>query len=168
MCRGLVALLALSFVAGCSSSYEPARSPRIETVVDGGQPTFVKDGERVGHLAFGTGLVDAVHANPRAEHHARVGRNLVAGGFVLSLAGLGTEIGGLVVLAREGASSQPSNSGLGVALLVTGVAAAISGSVMMLAGQTHIYDAVNIYNDGLGTSPPPTPAPTAPLGPRVQ
>jgi hypothetical protein len=165
MRASLVVLLGLAFTAGCSSSYQPVRSPRIVTVVDSGQPAFVKNGERVGTLALGTGLVDAVHGNPRAEHQARVGRNLSVGGFVLAVAGLGTEIGGLVVLAQDSHSDE--HSSLGPALLLTGAVVAITGSVLMLAGQPHLYDAVNIYNDELETGPA-TQAAAAPLGPRVQ
>ncbi|MEI9938815.1 MAG: hypothetical protein WDO69_16470 [Pseudomonadota bacterium] len=166
MRSGIVGLLGLVFVQGCSSSYEPARSPRIETVVDGGYPTFVKDGAHFGSPALGTGLVDAVRGNPRAEHHARVGRNLIVGGFVLDLVGLGTEIGGLVVLAHDqtGQSDAPA-SGLAVGLVVGGLVAVATGTVMIMSGQPHVYDAINIYNDGLSTQPTPAPSP---LGPRLQ
>jgi len=164
MRRGLAVLLVLIFTQGCTSSYEPARSPRIETVVDGGQPTFVKDGVHFGGPVWGTGLVDAVHDNPRAEHHARVGRNLIVGGFVVSMAGLGAEIGGLVVSAKANSSTAPdANSGLGTALVIGGLVVALTGVGMMLAGQPHVYDAINIYNDGIAARPSP-----APLGPRVQ
>jgi hypothetical protein len=172
MRRGLAVLLAVVFTAGCSSSYEPARSPRIVTVVEGGQPTFVKNGERIGGPAFGSGLADAVASNPEAERQATIGRNLVLGGFVLDLVGLGSVIGGTVVLAKQDATQeQPSTAG--TALLLGGVAAALAGSVMILCGQPHIYDAVNIYNDSLEaralpapTAPPaPAPALTAPPAP---
>ena len=68
---------------------------------------FVKDGERVGSQSFGTGLVDAVQSNPRAQHQARVGRNLMVGGLVCTLLGLGAEIGGLAVLAQGNTTDSP-------------------------------------------------------------
>jgi len=164
MRRGLAVLLAVAFTAGCSSSYEPARSPRIVTVVEGGQPTFVRNGERIGGPAFGSGLADAVAGNPEAERQATIGRNLVLGGFVLDLVGLGSVIGGTVVLAKQDATQeQPSTAG--TALLLGGVAAALAGSVLILCGQPHIYDAVNIYNDGLEARALPAPAPPAPAPP---
>lgn len=172
MRRGFAVLLALAFFSqGCSSSYEPARSPRIAMVVESGQPTFVKNGERLGSPAFGGGLVDAVASNPEAQHQATIGRNWVVGGLVLDLVGLGSVIGGTVVLAKDNASTLPDHpSTAGTALLIGGLAAALAGSVMILCGQPHIYDAVNIYNDGLEprvTTPPTPPPTTPPLGPRV-
>jgi len=152
----------LVFGQGCSSSYEPARSPRIVTVVEGGQPTFVKDGERVGNTTFGMGLVDAVQGNPEAEHHATVGRNLTVGGFVLNVVGFGTAVGGLVAVAHDNASSSNQLSTAESALLLGGAVAMLAGSVLILCGQPHIYDAVNIYNDGLESGAKP-----APLGPRA-
>jgi hypothetical protein len=166
MRSGLVVLLALSGVAGCSTSYQPARSPRIETVVQGGQPTFIKDGVQFGSLVWGTGLVDAVQGNPQAERHARIGRNLIAGGFVLDLVGLGTEIGGLAVWAHDRNQNPGAPaSGLAVGLIVGGLAAVIAGSSLMMAGQPHLYDAINIYNDSLAAPPPAAPllSPAAPL-----
>ena len=189
MRRALAVVLVLSVGAGCTSSYEPARSPRIETVIYGGQPTFVKDGVHIGSAVWGTGLVDAVEGNPEAQHHAEVGRNLIAGGFVMSLVGLAGEIGGLAVLVHDNNQQPAQNdaqaSGLAVGLLVGGLAVALAGSVMMMAGQPHVYDAVNIYNDSLVARPavalpvvaPPAVAPPAvappgetplSLGPRVQ
>ncbi|HEY0467471.1 MAG TPA: hypothetical protein VGC79_24895 [Polyangiaceae bacterium] len=159
---GLIVLMALLLTQGCSSSYEPARSPRITTLVRGGYPTFVKDGQRIGSPAFGTGLVDAVRDNPRAEHHARVGRNLIAAGWVTYLVGLGTGIGGIAVLAHDNTTLSTQQSNVGTALLLTSAATLLAGGVLLLCGQPHIYDAVNIYNDGLEARVPP-----APLGPRA-
>lgn len=156
MRRGLVFVLGLACLPGCSSSYEPAKSPRIVTVVEGGQPTFVKNGERIGGPMFGSGLVDAVESNPEAERHATIGRNLILGGFVLDLVGLGSVIGGTVVLAKQDAQEQPSSAG--TALLIGGLAAAIAGGVLVICGQPHIYDAVNIYNDGLEQRRPVAPS----------
>ncbi|HYP99373.1 MAG TPA: hypothetical protein VER96_11950 [Polyangiaceae bacterium] len=165
MRRGSIILLGLAFSQGCSSSYEPARSPRIVTVVEGGQPTFVKNGEHFGGPAFGSGLAEAVEGNAEAEHQATVGRNLVLGGFVLDLVGLGTMIGGTVVLAKNDTSPEPHADAAGTALLVGGAVAVLAGSVLILCGQPHIYDAVNIYNDGLEqrlTAPPLMPVTTPP------
>jgi hypothetical protein len=57
MLRLGVGLLASVCACACSSGYEPAKSPRISTVMESGWPTFVKDGTRYGNPAFGVGLV---------------------------------------------------------------------------------------------------------------
>ena len=86
------------------------------------------------------------------------------GGFVLDLFGLGSEIGAVAVAAHEDKEhGDELPSGLVVGLVVGGVAAALAGSVMMIAGQPHVYDAINIYNDSVEVRPS-APA----LGPRVQ
>jgi hypothetical protein len=114
-------------------------------------------------------LVDTVQGNPQAQHHARVGRNLIAGGFALGLAGLVSEVSALAVLVHDNNQQPPQNdaqaSGLAVGLLVGGLAAVLTGSVLIMSGQPHVYDAVNIYNDGLVARPAPAPLP---LGPRTQ
>ena len=150
MLRVGVGLLAVCACA-CSSGYEPARSPRISTVMESGWPTFVKDGTRYGNPAFGVGLVHAVQGNPRAEEQARIGRNLAIGGFVVDMAGLGSEIGGLVALQHDQDRREPS--ALSTGLIFGGLGAVIVGTVLLLSSQPHIFDAVNIYNDGVGTSP---------------
>jgi len=166
MRRGLIAVLGLACLQGCTSSYEPARSPRIATVIEGGQPTFVKNGDRIGGPVFGNGLVEAVEGVPEAEHHAVIGRNLVLGGFVLDVVGLGSMVGGTVLLVKEdSAQGQPSTAG--TALFLGGAVAALAGSVMILCGQPHIYDAINIYNDSLEPRPTTTlPGPRASLSSR--
>ncbi|MEO7035103.1 MAG: hypothetical protein ABI548_14395 [Polyangiaceae bacterium] len=145
MNRLLILAGALSLVTGCSSSYQPARSPRIVTVMESGMPTFVKDGQSYGSPAFGSGLVDAVQGNPRATQQARLGRNLAIGGFVLDLAGLGTEVAGFAALDAHRGGDQS----LGLGLLVGGLGGVLVGTILLLNAQPHMYDAVNIYNDGL-------------------
>ena len=132
-------------LTGCSSSFEPARSPRIVTVVKGGVPHFVKDGTDYGSPMFGTGLVDAVQGNPRAASEARSARNLTIAGFVFDLAGIAGETAGLVVLEQ-----QRRPSGAAAALTVGGLTSLLIGTVLLLNAPAHTYDAVNIYNDGLG------------------
>lgn len=140
-----VLLIALPVMGGCSSSYQPAQSPRIATVMETGTPTLVRDGKSYGGFGFGGGVVDAVQGNPRAEAEARKGRNLVIGGFVLDLAGLGAETAGLVVLSNHDRTAQSTSLGL----VLGGLVGVLAGTVLILNGEPHLYDAVNIYNDGV-------------------
>jgi hypothetical protein len=148
-------LALLPFVQGCSSSYEPARSPRIATVVAGSEPVFVKDGQRYGSAVYGFGLGDAVRGNPVAEAEARTGRNLAIGGLVLDIAGLATEGAGLAVAIDSSRVGGPDHQAAANALIVGGLASVLVGTVLLLSAPPHIYDAVNIYNDGLEHSHAP-------------
>ena len=150
MYRAGVGLLASVLVCACTSSYEPARSPRITTIVEGGSPTFVKDGARYGTPMYGVGLVRAVQGNTRAEEQARIGRNLAIGGLVFDLAGLSSDVGGIFAIEHDRGRGQPS--ALGTGLIFGGLGAVIVGTVLLLSAQPHIYDAVNIYNDGVDAS----------------
>lgn len=168
MKRGVALLVTgltfLSTLQGCSSSYQPARSPRIVIVMKGGAPSFVKDGTSYGSPLFGSGLVDAVHGNPRAESEARVGRNLAIGGFVFDMVGFGSEIAGLAAV-RPDTQGNPHNNDVPVGLLLGGLASLTVGTVLFLTAPPHIYDAVNIYNDGLDAQVPilvPLPPSTLP------
>jgi hypothetical protein len=149
--RVAVGLLALVCTCACSSAYEPVRSPRIAVVMDGGTPTAVRDGTHYGNFAFGTGLVNAVQGNPRAEVQARIGRNLMIGGFVLDIVGLGSEFAGVIALQQDQDRDKPS--ALATGLVIGGLGAVVAGTVLLLAGPPHIYDAVNIYNDGVDAKP---------------
>jgi hypothetical protein len=140
----------LPIVQGCSSSYQPARSPRIVTVIDGGGPAFVKDGVNYGGPLFGGGVVDAVRGNARAEGEARTGRNLTIAGFVVDMAGLGSDIAGLATIRPNGSNA---DNGLSLGLVLGGVVGVAVGSALLFAGPPHTYDAINIYNDSLDAPP---------------
>jgi hypothetical protein len=150
MRAGVFLFALLPIVQGCSSNYEPARSPHITTVVEGSSPVFVKNGERIGTTSFGGGLVGAMQDNPRAAAQARIGRNLAIGGIVFDIVGLGSETAGLVLVAENNRPGQPDHSNtVPWALAIGGVASVVVGTVLLLASPPHIYDAVNIYNDDL-------------------
>jgi hypothetical protein len=149
-CAALL-LFVLPALQGCSTAYEPARSPRVSVVMDGGSPVFLKDGQRSGNLVFGAGLADLVRSNPRAEAEAKLGRNLAIGGFVFDIAGLGSETAGLITLS---VNHEPSHDNtVGGVLVIGGIACVAVGAVLLLESPPHIYDAINIYNDGLEAPP---------------
>jgi len=155
-------------LAGCSSSYQPARSPRVATVMEGGSFTLVRDGKRYPVGIFGGGIEDAVEGNAEAEEHARAYRNLTVAGLSTSVLGLGMEIGGLVLTANNsGFGGDSANGPAGAALVFSGLAAVVVGSVLMASAQPHLWDAVNTYNDGIDGPwrPSPRPPPALPPGP---
>lgn len=155
------------FLEGCSSSYQPARSPRIATLMEGGTYTLVRDGKRYPVGMFGGGLEDAVEGNAEAEEHAHAFRNLLIAGTATTVLGLGSEIGGLVITAdNSGFGGDSGRGAAGAALVFSGAVAVVVGLVLTASAQPHLWDAVNAYNDGVEGSwrvpPPPVPPPTFP------
>jgi hypothetical protein len=143
----------LPVLQGCSSSYEPARSPRVAVVAEAAGPVVVKDGQHYGTLLFG-GVVDATQSNPRAEREARIGRNLAIGGFVFDLVGLGSLGAGLAVQTQHDSSPNGQPSTAAAALAVGGLVSVAFGTALLLCSPPHAYDAINIYNDGLDAPKP--------------
>jgi hypothetical protein len=168
----------------CSSSYQPARSPRIAVIQEGGSPTLVRDGQRFSVGLFGGGLADAVQGNPVAEEHASTYKTLSIAGWSVYVAGLGSSVAGLYLLATDNniSGSNDANDTAGAALALGGVAALVTSLVLITSAQPHLWDAVNIYNDGVDAAlaypmppaglvrpqlPPPAPPPAsaAPVAP---
>lgn len=174
---------ALSLATGCSTSYLPKPGPRVAIIQQAGSPAYVRDGKIYEGGLFGGDLPQAVRGNAEAEAHARAYKSGMVGGFITTLLG-GLGMGaGLVVFANGTQASGPATTGaadsshgqaVGGAMFVGGLAAYVAGFVIMLNAQPHMWDAINVYNDGLPASaaPPPVPppgvyAPVAPAPPLV-
>jgi hypothetical protein len=140
--------LLVSFTFGCSSSYVPLQSPRVAIVMEGGSHAFVRDGVKYEGGLFGGDIEAAVRGNPKAEAQARTYKNLVVGGFVLTLAGEAAAVGGLSIIGADAARNQTLSTPAAV-LLGGGVVGYLVGLGLLLSAPPHLYDAVNIYNDGL-------------------
>ena len=161
-------------VQGCASGYEPARSPRVAMMMDGGRPVFVRDGQHYESFLPSSALLDAVHGDPRAESEAQKARNLQIGGLVFVGAGLGTLVGATAVIANSHASDE--HAALAGGLLVSSIALEMISLVFTLNAVPHLYNAMNIYNDDIDRARPPVPPPAplarpstpALLGPRTE
>jgi hypothetical protein len=151
MVRTLSALSIALATTACSSSYVPARSPRIATVWRGGYPSYYRDGVEYPSGFLLDGVEDAVHGNPRAEEEARTAHGLMIGGLVCELGGAAALGGGIAVAA----TNHPGDSGNDVAigLLIGSVVASLAGAILTANAFPHAYDAVNIYNDGVNATP---------------
>lgn len=154
-------VLAFTTVA-CSSSYVPARSPRIATVWRGGYPSYYRDGVEYSSGMLLDGVEDAVHGNPRAEDEAATAHHLMIGGMVCELAATGALGAGFAVLATNHPSDSRDEAALG--LFIGSVIASLTGAILTANAFPHAYDAVNIYNDGVDASErsrPPAGNPSA-------
>lgn len=175
----LVAVVTAVALAGCSTHYQPMAGPRISTIVQGGQPTYVRDGREYPHGFFGGGLVDAVEGDPEATEAAETYRDRNVGGFVALMVGSACLVGGIGALAvsagQDNTSGTPHTADyVAGGAILCGLAGLIAGSIVMASGQTYQFDAVNIYNDHMEQRlrvpyyPPPfvpLPPGTAPASP---
>jgi hypothetical protein len=144
---GLLVALAAT---GCSSSYEPAKSPLIATAWRNGYPSYYRDGKEYPSGLLLDGVEDAVQGNPRAQEEARAAHHLMIGGLVFGVAGLGA-LGAGVAVAASNPSESPANE-VALGLLIGSIAANLTAAVLFANAYPHAYDAVNIYNDSIKTT----------------
>jgi hypothetical protein len=159
--------------AGCSTSYMPRPSSRVQVIMKGGTPAYVRDGKVYEGGIFGGDLDEAVRGNPEAESHAKTYQNSMIGGFLATIAG-GVSLGGGAVLyaasSVDSSSDRSSQKTAGAALVFGGLAAYVVGLVLLSTAQPHHWDAINVYNDGVpdarmpyapmpGAAPLPMPYP---------
>lgn len=170
-----VSTLALS---GCSTSYAPRPSPRVAIVMHGGTPGYVREGRVYPGGGFGGDIDGAVRGNPEAESHARAYRASMIGGFAATLAGVASTIGGgMLYFDNAGEPENERNKtaeAAGAVLALSGIAAYVTGLVLFANAQPHLWDAINIHNDGVydpglpprpyGPYAPPPYGPNAPAG----
>ena len=102
---------------------------------------------------FGGDLHEAVEGNAEAERYAKSYRTNMIAGVTTALAGVASAIGGSVLYMAS--STKPDNErdgtaeAIGGTMVVSGIAAYVTGMVLMLNAQPHLWDAVNAYNDGV-------------------
>ncbi len=157
---------ALLTATACSSSYVPARSPRIAIALDDGGLAFYKNGTEYEAGVFLGGVKEVVKGNPRAEDEARTAQQLVIGGYSCQFAALGASGAGFGVLSSSHRFGD-TDTNVGLGLLAGSAILNLVGAVLEMNAVPHVYDAVNIYNDGVppyaGTpsfvAPPPGAAP---------
>jgi hypothetical protein len=159
-----LALLApgLPTLTGCGAAiYHPRPSPRIQVTSEGSSLVLLKDGHTFGTGIFGSGIEEAVKGNARAEEEAHSYQTKGTAGFVLGLLGSLTSAGGAGLIVGNEVQATPSTdlriAGLGMAF--GGLALSIVGNILSNGAQPHLWNAVNIYNDGLTPAFPAYGAP---------
>ena len=144
----------------------PRPGPRVAVVIKDGTPSYVRDGRLYEGGALGGDLDQAVAGNPEAEAHAKSYRNGMMGGFIASLTGavcVGTGAGVLLADSANSFEDHASTAQVtGLVLIGAGIVASIVGGVLYQNAQPHLWDAINIYNDGF---PDPMGPPRPPYAP---
>src|SRR5689334_3018962 len=135
--------------------------------MQGGRPSYTRNGQLYEGGSFGGDIDQAVRGNPEAEAHARAYQNGMLAGFLTTLGGalsMGVGAGLLGADAARDANDRSSAAQTASLVLFTGgIAAIIVGGVLFNNAQPHLWDAINIYNDGfpepMGSPRPPYAVP---------
>jgi len=153
------ALLAFPALAGCATTYVPRPSPRVQVLAEGGSVVVVKNGRTHSLSMFSGGLEDVVAGNPEAEAEARSFHTKTVTGFVLSTLGAVSAGVGSGFLVENELAANPSTSVRAASLTaaIGGLVVSIVGSAIGGSAQPHLWNAINIYNDGLPTAYAPWP-----------
>jgi hypothetical protein len=149
--------------------------------MQGGTPAYLREGRVYEGGGFGGDIDEAVRGNPEAEAHARAYRAGMIGGFAATMAGVASTIGGgMLYFANSGDDATQRDTtaqAAGGVLFLGGIAAYITSTVLFANAQPHLWDAINIYNDGVYdpgvparlyhpyAPPPPAYGPNAPAPP---
>lgn len=152
----LPALLLVSVATtGCffqSSHYQPRqRGRQVALVLDDNRPALQGEGRTTSVGWFGGGLVERVEAVSEAASAARSYRKRVIWSAVTGIPSGACLIGGVLYyvdeVAQHGENYDPP---LGFDFLMVGCAAGLLASQLLLvSANTYLYDAVNLYNDGV-------------------
>lgn len=146
-----------SLFTACATSYYP-QSPRIAVVRGEFRRGFVKNGEYYPGGLFGGRVVEAVRGVPAAESHAETYVGLSTAGSLCIVGGEAFGIAASVVSATAQPGEAKNDTQIG--LIVASGVAFVTGIVLHLMSESHLYDAANIYNDEMGRRARKKPAPT--------
>src|SRR5258708_10752004 len=163
MCSALALLVSLA--TGCSTAYMPRPGPRVQVIMKSGTPSYARHGRVYEGGIFGGELEEAVRGNPEAESHSRSYRNGMTTGFILTLLGGASVIGGVGFVAagtNGSGSNDTSKQTAGGTLLLAGLVADIVGIIVVATAEPHMWDAINVYNDGIPDFRYPARSPYAP------
>ncbi len=148
--RLTMVLLIAAAGSACLTPYHPKASPRVQVIDAVGVRTYAKDGVVVVDGPFGGTLYDLIKDNPRARNDAIAHQIDIAISVALGATSIAASGTGVVLLA----SQQQELAVPGIAAVVVGVAAAIPATILQLTADTHLWRAINVYNDELAEPAP--------------
>jgi hypothetical protein len=161
-------VLLLAPLAGCANVYAARPNPRLELV---GEGLLAKDGRLYPLGWTGGGLSDAVQGNPRAEAEASSFESERTAGKVFEFLGFGAGLASIALFSY--AESTPNMTlqqaqtlnEVDVAVFIGGVLASYVGGKFNSDANQHMFNAINLYNDGIGGGGPPGRFPNYPPPP---
>jgi hypothetical protein len=159
-------LVVIPFLSACTV-YEPVRSPRVAVVKNAFRRGLVRDGTYYGGGAFGGNVDEAVSGVPEAISHARSYQTLSIIGSVALFTGEAAAISGSLIVPHA-IDDPETKSDARVAFIVSSLTLLVTGVVLHMAAEPHLYDAANLYNERVdaGWRPMQPGAPPAERPPR--
>ena len=133
-------------------------------MMDDGALTLVRDRQAFRVGLFGGDVVRAVEGNPAAEQEARSFKVRMTSGVTTYLGGLGLGVLGIGLWQSGERNENIGRAHAGEALMLSGIAALFTGLGLMLSAQPHLWDAINLYNNGIDARLNYFPAPLPPYG----
>ena len=107
---------------------------------------LVRDGVYYGGGTFGGDVDEAVQGVPEAVSHARSYQTLSILGSVALFTSEAAAIGGSLVVPAV-VDDPETRSDVRLAVIVSSITLLVTGVVLHLAAEPHLYDAANLYND---------------------
>jgi hypothetical protein len=155
-----IGVASVGFVSTGCTVYEPVRSPRVAVVKSAFRRGLVRDGEYYPGGYFGGRIEEAVKGVPEAEAHARSYGTLSTIGSIALFTSEASVIAGSPLIAATVDDDKDARTNAHIGLIVGSLTLLVTGIVLHLAAEPHLYDAANLYNDRLdaGWRPPRRPA----------
>jgi hypothetical protein len=134
---------------GCAEVYIPRPSGAITLTTNGGSGYRVfKNGEEMGS---DWAVADAVAGDPKAEAQAEKANSERVGSYVTGIVGSLAEAAsaGILIYSLQSNNGAISNdlAGASIGLVAGGIVLDIIAGALSGAARTHMFNAVNIYND---------------------
>jgi hypothetical protein len=107
---------------------------------------LVRDGTYYGGGAFGGDVDQAVSGVPEAVSHARSYQTLSTLGSIALFTSEAAAISGSVIIPTA-IDDPETRSAARVAFIVSSLTLLVTGVVLHVAAEPHLYDAVNLYNE---------------------
>lgn len=138
---------------GCASTYRSREPGRISFVLDGPGFALYKDGTTYSAGGLSSDPVRAVAGNPAAEEQARTFVRRSRLFWSIYTVAVGCLVTSAIVASNDPRQVERRDISAG---FFTGAAAAFVASMIpAFTAPGHLYDAVNIYNDGLAKQTKP-------------
>jgi hypothetical protein len=145
--------LALALLSAGCTAYEPVRSPRVAVVKSAFRRGLVRDGEYYPGGYFGGRIEEAVKGVPEAQAHARAYGTLSTIGSIALFASEGSIIAGSPIIAAT-VDDKDARTNAHIGLIIGSLTLLVTGIVLHMAAEPHLYDAANLYNDHLDATRP--------------